>query len=296
MCMNAVDGNDWDNDWWPQKTTPSSQLLSCGVGVTPLVNDMNGTRNANEGEIVWQVSVQKKEKETGKWAHSCGGVVIDKQLVLTSAECVGGSSEATVRSEAGIIDLPKGGFVRRKRQSMPDISYPGQQTPGLQYSQKVIIHPQFNESSLENNLALILLAQPFDLKKANGNINSICLSAQQIDSNAQLFVSGWGAIADLNVLRPKLQVIKANPTECHSSQTISNQLCVTQDVNDSIEDKHICQGDFGGPLFYSNGTNSILVGIYSSGNDCIVEKPAKFTEIQSYIKWIEEVSSNPYNS
>jgi hypothetical protein len=76
------------NDWWPIEPTSSSKTPECGVGIIPLFTEMNGTRDANEGEIVWQVSVQKKT--SGKWAHSCGGVVINKNFVLTSAQCVDG--------------------------------------------------------------------------------------------------------------------------------------------------------------------------------------------------------------
>src|SRR5215475_6035406 len=86
-CSSQWGGNG-GNDWWPMGTTSSSKILECGVGITPLFTEMNGTRDANEGEIVWQVSVQKKSN--GKWAHSCGGVVINKQYVLTSAQCVDG--------------------------------------------------------------------------------------------------------------------------------------------------------------------------------------------------------------
>lgn len=306
VVINAVDSSALEafdtnggNDWWPINTTPSSKSLECGVGITPLVTDMNGTRDANEGEIAWQVSVQKKT--SGKWAHSCGGVVVNKQFVLTSAQCVDGSSEAFFRSEAGIIDLPKGGWVRRRRESsnfiagIPDISYPGQQTPGLQYSQRVVIHPQYDKSTLKNNLALITLAQPFDMNKANGKINSICLSGEDINPEDELFVSGWGAIANESDLRPKLQVIKADLTDCDQEEIDNNELCATQQIKSTPDGSQNCQGDFGGPLFWNNGTNSILVGIYSSGNGCSLENPAKFMKIQPYIKWIEENSKPNYS-
>jgi hypothetical protein len=109
----------------------------------------------------------------------------------------------------------------------------------LQYSQKIIVHPEYDKTTLENNLALISLAQPFDEKKAEGKINSICLSENDINLE-QLFVSGWGAITNKSDLNLKLQVIKAKIIECDSKESIKNQLCIKEDIMSS-DDINECQ-------------------------------------------------------
>ena len=74
---------DWDK-WWPGggggQTTKAPLNLACGVGLTPIDDQMNGTRDVKLGEVSWQVSVQSKDG--GKWAHSCGGVVINNNYVF----------------------------------------------------------------------------------------------------------------------------------------------------------------------------------------------------------------------
>ena len=88
--INLYQCEDWQK-WWPGgggQTTKAPLNLMCGIGLTPINSEMNGTRDAEIGEVSWQVSVQSKEG--GKWAHSCGGVVINKNYVLTTAHCIGG--------------------------------------------------------------------------------------------------------------------------------------------------------------------------------------------------------------
>jgi hypothetical protein len=109
----------------------------------------------------------------------------------------------------------------------------------LQYTQKIKVHPEYDKTTLENNLALVSLAQPFDESKAEGKINSICLSENDINLE-QLFVSGWGAITNENELNLKLQVIKAKIIECDSKESIENQLCVKEDIMSS-HDINDCQ-------------------------------------------------------
>ncbi|CAG2183295.1 unnamed protein product, partial [Oppiella nova] len=106
------------SQYWPGQSTAAPIVQECGVGLIPINPDINGTRDAEVGEVSWEVSVQPKT--SGKWAHGCGGVVINKNFVLTTAKCIGGTNkEAMLRSEAGNVNLTKGGWVRRRRASYP---------------------------------------------------------------------------------------------------------------------------------------------------------------------------------
>ncbi|XP_054155792.1 serine protease 33-like [Oppia nitens] len=290
------------NDWWPPsgKTTQAPVVLACGQGLVAIDGEFNGSRSVQLGEVPWQVSVQSKAGGA-KWGHSCGGVVISKDFVLTSAVCAGGGSnnEAFCRSEAGIVDLPKGGWARRRRRQA-DVLYPGQDTPGLKYTMRSYIHPDFDKETLANNLALLQLAQPFDVAKAAGTINHICLATETAapDADQQLYVSGWGAIDGAIDFRPQLQLVKARQVDCEPiaapAAELPNQLCVVQDLLDDTMDE--CVGDFGGPLFSTNGGNqSTLVGIYTSGNGCTsANNTSKFLDIKPYLVWIQETAKPAY--
>lgn len=104
LCLSSSSPNGWPGngnwpdggggwpdggggDYWPGNG--DSSQLKCGTNIPGVINiTSDGSRNCSEGEIPWQVSVQKKSN--GIWKHACGGVVINKQFVLTSAKCVDG--------------------------------------------------------------------------------------------------------------------------------------------------------------------------------------------------------------
>lgn len=46
-----------------------------------------GGREAEEGAWPWQVSLQYYSTEAGLWGHTCGGVLIQEQWVVTAAHC-----------------------------------------------------------------------------------------------------------------------------------------------------------------------------------------------------------------
>lgn len=61
----------------------------CGIGSVVVDGQQNTTSDAALGQVAWQVSVMTKGAGA-TWRHSCGGALIGKQAVLTSASCVDG--------------------------------------------------------------------------------------------------------------------------------------------------------------------------------------------------------------
>ncbi|OTF82949.1 serine protease-like protein, partial [Euroglyphus maynei] len=158
----------------------------CGTSTIPLDPELSGTTTAKLGQVVWHAAVESKSLIGGIWKISCGGVVLAPNAVLTSASCVGGQFSGMNRAEAGIVDLPKGGFFK----------YPGEAKPTLAYIESVKVHPDFNKKTLENNLAVLRLAMPFDFAKTDGNLSNICMPTTPVNDendDEKLFVSGWGA-------------------------------------------------------------------------------------------------------
>lgn len=137
-----------------------------------------------------------------------------------------------VRIEGGIVDLPKGGFVRRRR-----FTYPGQLTPGLAYTEKVVAHPDYNKATGQNNLAVLRLATGLDFAKSDGKLNSICYPELPLASGSitdQLFVSGWGALKEDATLRGKLQLKPVEKVECTVYRN-DNEFCAAQQEEDGGE-------------------------------------------------------------
>lgn len=112
------------------------------------------------------------------------------------------------------------------------MSYPGQDTPGLKYVQRVYVHPDYDEETGKNNIALIHLAVPFGIAKANGTINSICLEKEpNLNKIDQLLISGWGSLNENDQIEPKLQVIQADLIPSNNTDV----LLVAQRLNDPAD-------------------------------------------------------------
>ncbi|UXI14120.1 Trypsin-1 [Sarcoptes scabiei] len=283
---------------------------SCGLSLHSIDSDHFGPFDVPLGTVTWQVSIETKSK--GRWKHSCGGVVIASQAVLTTASCVKKTNSGMVRSNAGIVTLLESNFVRRRR-----FTYPGAQKPNQAFTEAVKIHPEYNSKTLENNLAVLRLAMPFDFDEMKGNLDSICLSNSSYDGeeSTKIFVSGWGAGLVEN-LSTKLQMSQARMVTCPSSLTIHpNEFCVSQYESEQIDSldqinilpqseeittpspvdsNHLCVGDMGGAIFTGNSMGpSKLIGLASRGSNCTDQNPLVFIAISDYYKWIMEVSK-PY--
>lgn len=130
-----------------------------------------------------------------------------------------------VRVHGATVDLPKGGFVRRRR-----MSYPGQLITGMSYTEKIVTHPEYNKITGENNLAVLRLATALDFTKAEGKLNAICYPEQPLAAGdpGQLFVSGWGKIHVASQVRAKLQLKPIEKIDCPFFSNV-NEFCATQE-------------------------------------------------------------------
>lgn len=112
------------------------------------------------------------------------------------------------------------------------MSYPGQDTPGLKYVQRVYVHPDYDKKTGKNNIALIHLTVAFGIEKAKGKINSICLEKEQnLNKTDQLLISGWGLLSEDHQIEPKLQVIQADLIPSDNTDV----LLVAQRLNDPTD-------------------------------------------------------------
>ncbi|KAH9501382.1 Transmembrane protease serine 2 [Dermatophagoides farinae] len=272
-------------------TTPPAP---CGISPIPLDSEMNETITAQLGQVVWHVAVESKGLIGGVWKISCGGAVITPQAVLTAASCVDGQFSGMNRAEAGIIELPKGGFFKKGA---------GQSEPTQAFIESVKVHPNFDKKTLANNLAVLRLAMPFDFAKTDGNISNICMPnvpVNHVESDEKLFISGWGAGIDGTILRKKLQIQPVQIVDCPADQPRNkNEFCVSQEIDQMTEtgtmSEQQCEGDIGGPLFTSNtdAKGSILLGIASHCTNCTTDNPMIFTDVFPYLQWIHD-SSKPH--
>ncbi|XP_068238823.1 trypsin-1-like [Palaemon carinicauda] len=225
-----------------------------------------GGEVAEHGEFPYQVSVQ--HKGIFGQIHVCGGSVLDKMYVLTSANCIESISAKNIRVIAGMTSLAKDVDTKQE----------------VRVTSKVI-HEKYSSVTRDNDIALLKLEQELIL---NDLVRSIELPIEDVPDGSICIMTGWGAttptgdrVDDLH----KVQIPVVDSTICRTfygeSAISDGMVCAGKITGGSGS----CEGDMGGPL----QCEGVLQGIYSWGKGCAEPaSPGVYTKVIHYKEWIED--------
>ncbi|XP_037319140.2 transmembrane protease serine 9-like isoform X2 [Pungitius pungitius] len=244
-----------------------AQLDVCGT--TPLINRIVGGQVAPVGKWPWQVSLQQNG------GHVCGGSLINKEWVMSAVHCF--SSVST-----------SGWQVSLGRQNLQGINPNGVSRTVA----SIILHPQYNRSTSNNDIALLRLSSPVQF---TDYIRPVCLAASDsvFNTGTGSWVTGWGAVQE-GVLLPvpealqQVQVPVVGNRQCNCLNDVGtvtdNMIC----AGVLAGGKDSCQGDSGGPMVNKKGSVWVQSGIVSFGTGCA--RPnllGVYSRVSRYQSWID---------
>ncbi|XP_058258466.1 serine protease 27-like [Hemibagrus wyckioides] len=248
-----------------------SQLSVCGR--PPLNTRVVGGQNASAGSWPWQVSIQSPLYYGG---HFCGGSLINKDWVLTAAHCF-------ARTNTSLT-------VYLGKQTING-SNPNQIARGVK---QVILHPNFNSTTFNNDIALLLLNSSVTF---TNYIRPVCLATQSSNfpAGTNCWITGWGSIAS-GVRLPSPGVLQEAtvPTVCTClcdyllglGSITTNMICAGY-LQGGVD---TCQGDSGGPMVTKKSAVWVQAGITSWGLGCALPRlPGVYTLVSQYQSWITSV-------
>uniref|UniRef100_A0A8B9ZT91 Peptidase S1 domain-containing protein n=1 Tax=Anas zonorhyncha TaxID=75864 RepID=A0A8B9ZT91_9AVES len=212
----------------------------------------------------WQVSIQISNE------HICGGAVLAKEWVVTAAHCF--NSKDLWMVVTGLHDLTE------------------------QEYRQYIIHPSFNKTTMDSDIALLQLAKPLEF---NHYVRPVCLPAKDevIQPSTVCIVTGWGTHEEgmykkLRQLEVPILVLDRCQTYYINlpSKVTQRMICAGFPLE---EGKDSCtQGDSGGPLVCPSEDDSrfyTLHGITSWGSGCGRKSyPGVYTNIAFFVDWIKQ--------
>ncbi|XP_063743324.1 granzyme B-like [Eleginops maclovinus] len=202
--------------------------------------------------------------------HTCGGILIREDFILTVAHC---ENKQTITAVLGAHN------IKKKEGSQQRIEVA-----------KLHIHPKYKKEGYRYDILLLQLKNNVTLNKFVKTIE-LPNSDENLPARVKCEVAGWGRTGQKkpssDVLREATESIQFNQ-ECKyiwkDSFTSSEMICTKFDKKNG----GVCQGDSGGPLICKGKPQGLTA--FVSLCDCNDPKyPHVFTKIISFLPWIKEV-------
>ncbi|KAH3872497.1 anionic trypsin-2-like isoform X2 [Dreissena polymorpha] len=259
--------------------------VPCGVPtVQPITNRIVGGQVARPGSWPWVVLLVD---DLGYISGS--GVMIDSHVILTSAQHFEGFGYNLFDLDLRLWRVYAGEY--NISTTDPHEKY--------YHIKRVVIHPGYNITSLENDIALVITTQPIQL---NDHTRPGCLPdpSTQAPVGSVCYLPGWGGTATTGneevMNQVDLPIVDDSICQTHFPDYLPNtELCAGYEN----QHKDWCWDDLGSPLmFKANNGAWVIQGLASSGGNCTTaDEPSVFEDISMYTQWIRttmEDAGYPY--
>lgn len=247
-----------------------------GCGLVKVVGRIINGNNTERTKMPWIVyMVMDIEDRPGHFkSQVCGGSIISPSFIITAAHCVVYSldhpDDVRVKYNATWADEGPRGYVK-----------------------KIIVHPGFKITTLQNDVALLKLSKPLVFDEF---VKPVCLPAKNMWlANHAVLAAGWGHVDEAHGKAVRLQYIKTKvlpyrhcPHRFNNSRhTFNRSEMICTDANAM----GTCLGDSGGPVTawqqVNKATRFVLVGLVSFAYGCSGNGSFNIhTRVSHFVKWI----------
>ncbi|XP_062559148.1 chymotrypsin-2-like [Armigeres subalbatus] len=240
-------------------------LICLGVGFVASVPTPDkrivGGIPAESEDAPWMVSMRNSFN-----IHFCGATLLSSRFVLTAATCMQGRLSSTTMAVVGSRFL-----------NTVAAPYYGLQT---------INHPQFNQNTLEFNVALFQTIQNVIFTSI---VQPIQLNPTFISQGSRARMFGWGAIENGGGNSNALNFVNLNVIDNDNCRDILGaegmRVAASSMCTLNREGQGLCTNDAGGALVLDN----LAIGVASWKIPCATGRPDVFVRISAIRDWIVSI-------
>lgn len=249
--------------------TPGDHFFYFFTGTRQEVNKITGGTDASISAFPWQVYIQSG-------FYDCGGSIISGDWIMTAAHCT--EDDAGNPIPAARIDVIVGA------------NNPISGLEGKKYFvSQVIVHENYNSTTLENDIALLKLSQTINYPNATPVklASAKDAAAGLTDPGVFAWVTGYGEISvNPPVLPATLQKVQLPIISNTQASVVWHTIPSTDLMAGFLNGgKDACSGDSGGPMVvpYFNGFKQAGIVSWGSG-EC--NTYGAYTRVSLFETWI----------
>ncbi|XP_039994352.1 tissue-type plasminogen activator-like [Xiphias gladius] len=251
--------------------------LTCGERFERRMHKIVGGSFTSIQSHPWVAAIFKQH-----YQFLCGGSLIAPCWVLTAAHCFT-DGEGTEIKHLSV-------YLGKSALNETDVDREQRFTV-----EKLIIHQKYNESSFDNDIALLKLkSRNGECAMKSASARTVCLPPfhTKLPAGFQCSVAGFGRERYMAWQYSKYlkgaEVRLVSQTDCKSESYYGDRITKNMICAGSPDwSVDACKGDSGGPLVCEGFGRMFLFGVVSWGEKCAEKnKPGVYTQVTNYNKWI----------
>merc|ERR1711953_406981 len=265
----------------------TATTLSCKCGTERTTRIVGGTEVNPKNKYPWMVTFVSPD---GSQWLGCGGTLVASKYVISAAHCMFTDQAQTIpvttdqiKIRIGDHDLTSTGEGSLSEMTIDVTKYTN--------------HESYNTLNSDNDITIIELAQEVDLTTYTPACLAKTSDTTAFDGKSAL-VYGWGTTSygGSSSLDKLLEVAVPVVTKETCKAAMEPKYTITDGMlcAGGVAGQDSCQGDSGGPLTYKSGTQHVLIGDVSWGDQCaLAGSYGVYGRISHYRTWIEGKMTSP---